>query len=233
MTPRKSTKGNQPACRRKTTRERQFPRTDLYCITAGELLRGRSNEHIVKQMLEAGVTVVQYREKEMATVHKYRECLAIRELCRSYGACFIVNDDVGLALAAGADGIHVGQDDLPVQAVRKIVGDGMLIGLSVCSREEADRAMAEGVADYLGVGPIYATKTKKDAAAPVGLECLEYVAHNCQMPVVAIGGITRANVAEVIRHGAACVAIISDIVCADDIKARIKEIRKAIAEAGG
>jgi len=206
---------------------------DLYCITAGELSRGRSNVAVVRCMLEAGVKLVQYREKKLPSVEKYRECLAIRELCRAHRACFIVNDAVDLALAVAADGVHVGQQDLPVAVVRRLVGKKMLVGLSVASPRQSDEAVASGMIDYLGVGPVYATVTKEDAGAPVGLDCLDYAVRTGGLPVVAIGGITRSNVAEVIRHGAACVAVISDIVAADDIAARIKSLQAAIARARG
>ncbi len=107
-------------------RERWFPDTDLYCIIASEYSLGRSNQEVVEQMLEAGIKLVQYREKEFTMLQKYRECLAIRELCADHNAYFIVNDDVHLALAVKADGVHVGQDDLPVDKVRELVGEKML-----------------------------------------------------------------------------------------------------------
>ncbi len=112
---------------------RFFPQTDLYCLTASEYSLGRTNQEVVKQMLEAGVKLVQYREKEFSKLQKYHECLAIRDLCAQYQACFIVNDDPDIALAVEADGLHLGQDDLPVEVARKIVGGEMLIGLSTHS----------------------------------------------------------------------------------------------------
>src|ERR1035437_1918201 len=119
--------------------QRRFPETDLYGITASQYSLGRSNEDVVRQMLEAGIKVVQYREKEFTMRQKYVECLAIRELTARYGACFIVNDDVHLALAVHADGVHVGQDDLPVEKTRELVGEEMLIGLSTHSPEQHDQ----------------------------------------------------------------------------------------------
>src|ERR1035437_865882 len=111
-------------------RSRHFPETDLYCITASQFSCGRSNLDVVGQMLDAGVKLIQYREKEFPKLQKYRECLAIRELCNQYQACFIVNDDPDIAMAVAADGVHLGQDDLPAKIARRLVGEEMLIGLS-------------------------------------------------------------------------------------------------------
>ncbi|TES89339.1 MAG: thiamine phosphate synthase, partial [Dehalococcoidia bacterium] len=123
------------------TERRRFPQTDLYGVTASEYSLGRSNLEVVKQMLEAGIKLVQYREKEFTMRQKYHECLAIQKLCREYDACFIVNDDVHLALAVEADGVHVGQDDLPVVKVRELVGEKMLVGLSTATPQQADQAV--------------------------------------------------------------------------------------------
>jgi len=208
---------------------RRFPQTDLYGVTASEYSLGRSNPDVVKQMLEAGIKLIQYREKEFTMWQKYHECLAIRKLCREYDACFIVNDDVHLALAVEADGIHVGQDDLPVAKTRQLVGEKMLVGLSTSTPQQADQAVESGVVDYLGVGPIYDTATKKDVGVPVGLEYLDYLVQYHQIPLVAIGGIKQSNVADVIRHGITCVVMISDIVGADNIGQKIKAIRETIS----
>lgn len=213
------------------TEQRRFPRTDLYGITASEYSLGRSNQEVVKQMLEASVKIVQYRDKEFTMLRKYRECLAIRELCTDYNACFIVNDDVHLALAVEADGVHIGQDDLPAEKVRELIGEKMLLGLSTSTPQQADQAVQSGVVDYLGVGPVYETSTKKEASLPVGLEYLDYVVQHCNLPVVAIGGIKESNVAEVVRHGVTCLAMISEIVGAGDIGSKIRAIRATMAKA--
>jgi thiamine-phosphate pyrophosphorylase len=213
------------------TERRRFPQTDLYGVTASEYSLGRSNLEVVKQMLEAGIKLVQYREKEFTIRQKYHECLAIRKLCREYDACFIVNDDVHLALAVEADGVHVGQDDLPVVKVRELVGEKMLVGLSTATPQQADQAVESGAVDYLGAGPIYDTATKKDVGVPVGLEYLDYLVQHHRIPLVAIGGIKQSNVADVIRHGVTCVVMITDIVGADNIGQRIKAIRETISMA--
>ncbi len=159
---------------------------------------------------------------------KYLECLAIRDLTARYNACFIINDDIHLALAVEWDGVHVGQDDIPVEKTRELVGDKMLIGLSTHSPKQADEAVKSGEADYIGVGPLYQTFTKKDVQPPVGLGYLDYVVSHHRIPLVAIGGIKENNVADVIRHGARCVCLVTEIVGAPNIHARIQAIRKQI-----
>lgn len=210
--------------------KRQFPVTDLYCITASKYSLGRYNEEVVSAMLASGVKIVQYREKDYPTQQKYHECLAIKALCAKHDACFIVNDDVALAMAVEADGVHLGQDDMPVDVARKLVGDKMIIGLSTHSPEDVDAAANLDI-DYIGVGPLYYTETKVDVCAPVGLDYLDYVVKHHHIPFVAIGGIKRSNVADVIKHGASCVALVTEIVGADDIGAMIGDIRAEIAAA--
>ena len=201
----------------------------LYCLTGSEFSRGRSNRDVVQMMLTAGAKVIQYREKEMFAGDKYRECLEIREMTRQAGVCFIVNDDIDIAMLVAADGVHIGQDDLPLQQVRQLVGERMLIGLSTHSRQQALDAVQSG-ADYIGAGPVFATATKTNAATAIGLDGLQEIAAAVNVPVVAIGGIREGNVAEVLHRGADCVAIISDIVGADDVAAKVRNIQKIISE---
>lgn len=203
-----------------------LPATGIYGITAEEHSRGRSNIEVVRQMIAAGIKVIQYREKEKTLREKYRECLQIREMTREAGVTFIVNDHVDLALLVDADGVHLGQDDLPPEQVRKLVGDKLVIGMSTHSPAQARAAVDSGV-DYIGVGPLFATKTKKDVCDPVGLEYLDYVVHNLQIPFVAIGGIKEHNIAEVARRGARCIALVTEIVGAPDIVAKVRALRAA------
>jgi thiamine-phosphate pyrophosphorylase len=205
---------------------RHWPECDIYGITARRFSLGRTNIEVVQEMLEARIRIVQYREKEFSLREKYRECCAIRDLTARYGACLIVNDDVHLALAVGADGVHIGQDDLPVEKVRELVGDRLLIGLSTHSPAQADQALQSGLVDYIGVGPLYPTFTKKDVMPPVGLGYLDYVVSHPHVPLVAIGGIKESNIDEVLRHGAGCVCLVTEIVGAPDIGARIRDIRR-------
>ena len=200
---------------------------DLYGITAEEHSRGRDNIQVVQEMIKAGIRVIQYREKEKSLRAKYLECVQIRKLTREADVTFIVNDHVDLAILVDADGVHIGQDDLPPERIRELVGPQRIIGLSTHSPEQALAALQAGV-DYIGVGPIYPTKTKKDVCEPVGLEYLEYVVRNIPLPFVAIGGIKEHNVAEVIRKGAKCIALVTEIVAADNITDKIKAVRANI-----
>ncbi len=197
--------------------------TDLYGITAEPFSLGRSNVDVVGQMLEAGVKLVQYREKEKETGLKYKECREIRRLTREAGAVLIVNDHPDLALMVEADGVHLGQDDYPIEAVRELVGEGMMIGISTHAPHQAEEAIRRG-ADYIGVGPLFTTFTKKGVCKPVGIEYLDYAVKNVSIPFVAIGGIKTHNVEEVRRHGARCISIVTEIVGAPDIRMKIMEI---------
>lgn len=208
-----------------------FLATDIYGITGEEFSAGRSNVEVVRQLLAAGVKVIQYREKTKDARDMYEECLALRELTARAGATFIVNDRVDLALMVRADGVHMGQEDLPPLKVRELVGADMLIGLSTHSPESARAAEnLAGIIDYIGVGPVYATGTKKDASAPKGLELVAHVAQNIKLPFVAIGGIKEGNIGAVRRNGAQVIALISDLVGAADIAAKVKALRAELAE---
>lgn len=204
---------------------KRFPSTDLYCITSEEHSLEKNNIDVVKAMIASGIKVIQYREKNKKLVDKYNECLKIRELTKEAGVTFIVNDNIDIAMMVKADGIHIGQDDLPIEKVRELVGDEMIIGLSTHSPAQAEEAVLRG-ADYIGVGPIYKTYTKKDVCEPVGLSYLDYVVKNIKIPFVAIGGIKLHNIKEVKSHGAGCIALVTEIVGAADIKMQIWEIRK-------
>jgi thiamine-phosphate pyrophosphorylase len=200
---------------------------DIYGVTAEEYSLGRSNIEVAAQMIEAGITVIQYREKEKNGTMMVEECLKLRELTRSAGVTFIVNDRPDLALLVDADGVHLGQDDLPPEMVRKLVGEKMIIGLSTHSPAQAQAAERLGV-DYIGVGPIFATKTKKDVCDPVGLSYLDYIVKNISLPFVAIGGIKEHNIASVYQTGARCIALVTEITGAPDIGERVRAIRAAM-----
>ena len=190
----------------------------VYFITSSEF--GWTHEELAKMALEAGVRIIQFREKNMSTKRMFEIARRLRKMTDEYGATFIVNDRVDLALAVGADGVHVGQDDLPAEVVREIF-DG-IIGVSAHTVDEAKRA--ERFADYLGVGPVFGTKTKKDAKEPIGVEGLREIVLSVSIPVVAIGGINRNNVLEVLKAGVAGVAVISAIAGAKDPKEEAKRL---------
>lgn len=204
---------------------------DIYCLTSEEHSLGRSNVEIVRAMLDAGVRLVQYREKHKPAAARLRECETIREITARARVLFLVNDDVAVARLVDADGVHVGQDDLPVAAARRLLGPGKIVGLSAQNPAQTLAAVQAG-ADYIGAGPIYPTQTKPDAGAASGLEFLEWIVANLEIPFVVIGGIKEHNVAEVVRRGARCVAVITEIVGKPDIAGQIRALRRAMREAG-
>ena len=193
--------------------------TDIYALTDARLSCGRTLETVVSALLGAGVKIIQYREKHMKSGEMLEECRLMRRLTREAGA-----------ILAEADGVHIGQEDFPLPAVRQLVGPKMCIGLSTHSPEQARAAVAVG-ADYIGVGPIFATKTKEDVVAPVGFDYLDWVAANISIPFVAIGGIKEHNITDVARHGARCCALVSELVGAPDIAAKVQAVRAAMQRA--
>lgn len=207
-----------------------FLATDLYGITADEYSLGRGSVETVRLLVAAGIKVIQYREKDKTARRMYEECLAIREMTARAGVTFIINDHVDLALAVAADGVHIGQDDLPPAKVRQLVGDKLIIGLSTHSPEQARAAVATGAVDYIGVGPIYPTNTKKDVCQAVGLEYLDFVVRELDFPFVAIGGVKEHNIAEVRGRGAGIVCLVTEIVGAPDIPAKVAALRAALAK---
>jgi len=180
---------------------------------------------VVNEMLKAGIKIIQYREKFRTKRIKYEECCWLRKITREYDALFIVNDDVDLAILCEADGIHIGQNDIPLEEIRKLIKPDQFIGLSTHNPKQAKEALRIG-ADYIGVGPIYETQTKKNVVQSVGLEYISYVSQNINLPFVAIGGIKESNIAEVIKSGARCVSSVTVITEASDIRQKIKNIQK-------
>lgn len=202
----------------------------LYVITDARLSRGRSHAEVIRAAIEGGATVVQYREKEGTTRQLVEEALALHRLAREAGVPLIVNDRLDVALAVEADGVHVGQDDMPATLTRNLVGQERIVGVSATNLQEALQAEKDG-GDYLGVGPIFATPTKPDAAPPMGLESLAEVCRRVSIPVVAIGGINEHNAAAVIEAGADGVAVVSAIVAAPDVAAATRHLREVVEAA--
>ena len=173
--------------------------------------------------------MIQLREKGGALRSLYGESQAIQQLCRRRGGCFIVNDRLDLALAVGADGVHLGQDDIPASLARPLVRPGMLLGVSTHSVEEARAAEAAG-ADYIGFGPVFPTGTKTASRPLVGVEGIRMVRAAVRIPVLAIGGITVDRISDVLGAGADGVAVISAIVGSGDIAAACREFLARIRE---
>lgn len=200
--------------------------TDIYGILGEEFSKGRKNLDIVKEMLKADIKVIQYREKNKNKIDKYLECKEIMKIIDTTDALFVVNDDVDIAVSVGAHGIHLGQEDMPISEIRKIARD-MMIGLSTHNSSQALKAIEAG-ADYIGVGPIFETQSKKNVEASEGLNYLKWVSEYINIPYVAIGGIKEANIKEVQSSGGKCFAMISEIVGSDDICSKVKSIRSIL-----
>jgi len=206
------------------------PGLALHVLTDREWSRGRDTLSVARAAIEGGATVIQLRDKAAGTRALVEEGLALRELTREQGALLIVNDRVDVALAIDADGAHVGQDDLPAALARALLGPERILGVSAGNLAEAEAAVAAG-ADYLGVGPIYATRGKADAGPPTGAALLRELAARYPVPLVAIGGITAGNAGEAIRAGASGVAVITAVVAADDIAAAARRVRDVVRAA--
>jgi thiamine-phosphate pyrophosphorylase len=192
---------------------------DLYLVTdSGLSKKGTLSD--VREAVESGCRIVQYREKNKSTKEMVEEASEIKRIC-SGKAIFLVNDRIDVALAVDADGVHIGQDDMPFETARKLLGEEKIIGLSVHDREEAIRAEKAG-ADYVGLGPIFDTATKKDAGEGIGPHNIREVKDSITIPVVAIGGINKENCESVIQNGADSLVAISAVVCSDDVKRETK-----------
>jgi len=191
----------------------------FYYVTDGRLSKRMAIEE-VRLALEGGAAIVQYREKELPVEERIGVAKRLAVLC-SGRAVFIVNDEVEVAQAAGADGVHIGREDVSLKTARYLLGKDRLVGVTVHSVEEAVAA-DKGGADYVAVSPIFTTSTKKDAGAPVGLETLRAVKAAVQMPVAAIGGINESNADSVIAAGADMVCAISATAGKPDIKSAVK-----------
>ncbi len=200
------------------------------CMPVKDGAQGMEALRIAKAAIAGGVTAIQLRDKESPLPLVLEVGRKIREICREEGVLFFVNDRVDLAILLDADGVHVGQTDIPVTEVRKLLGDQKWIGASASSLEEAEKAISQG-ADYLGVGAIYATRSKADAGEPVGTGLIREIGSRWTIPMVGIGGIKAHNAASVIAAGADGVAVISAIFDADDPEAAARQLHLVVQEA--
>ncbi|MFR3819308.1 MAG: thiamine phosphate synthase [Fusobacterium varium] len=198
----------------------------LYGITGDNFANGKSNYECVEEMIKGGIKIVQYRDKFKSTREKVEEAKAIKKLCHKNNVLFIVNDDVAVAMLVDADGVHVGQDDMKPDDVRKLIGINKIIGLSTHSEEQGMAAYNNENVDYIGVGPIFPTTTKD--TAPVGLKYLEFAVKNLHLPFIAIGGIKEDNIDEIIKRGAQRICLVSDIVGAENICKKIINLNSKI-----
>ena len=203
----------------------------LYAVTDRAWTGKQTLYEQVEAALKGGVTCVQLREKELDETAFLQEAKELCALCRRYGVPFLVNDNVEIAIACGADGIHVGQEDLAAGEVRRRVGENMILGVSVHTVEEAFQAVRDG-ADYLGLGAVFPTSTKTDVEQ-MSNETLRAICDAVNVPIVAIGGINRGNILKLAGSGVDGVALVSAIFSAEDIERTCRELRAMSKEMVG
>lgn len=202
---------------------------ELYVITDETIAGGRSHAEIARQAALGGADVIQLRDKTFSPWELLRAARELRTITRKSGTLFIVNDRLDVAMASGADGVHLGQDDLRVGTARQLAPPGFIIGMSVGTVEEAVQAGREG-ADYLALSPTFSTASKDDAGPGHGLDRLREIRRAVLLPLVAIGGINRGNVQDVIVAGADGIAVISAVVSRPDIAAAARELKDLVRE---
>jgi thiamine-phosphate pyrophosphorylase len=202
---------------------------DVYLVTDRAFSLGRSTLEIVQAAVHGGISVVQLREKDLCTRDFYVEATRIREFLRPVRIPLIINDRIDIALAVDADGVHLGQEDMPIKIARKILGPDRIIGLSVNRPDEINEETFE-FADYLAISPVFSTATKQDITRPWGLEGLREARGLTDLPLVAIGSMKAANAREVVMAGADCVAVVTGIVSADDPAEATRELVQKVKE---
>jgi len=196
----------------------------LYLVTDQGLMRDRPLADVVAEAVQGGVSCVQLREKQLGTREFLAQALILKALLAPQGIPLVINDRIDIALACGADGVHLGQNDLPADEARKLLPPGVFIGWSVESMDDVQQSAALPV-DYLGVSPVFSTPTKTDTKDPWGLEGLAVVRAATRLPLVAIGGIHAGNAREVLRAGADGLAVVSALCAADDPRAAAATLR--------
>lgn len=204
------------------------PDYSIYLVTDDGCLQGRALLDCVREALEGAVTLVQYRAKTASSAEMYAEALQLKALCDSFNVPLIINDRLDIAMAVGAAGVHLGQDDLPCAAARKILGEDYIIGVSAHNPAEAAEALQSG-ADYLGCGAVFGTATKADVQK-LGTEGLAAICREKGLPVVGIGGVTADNYREVRAAGADGAAIVSGILAQPDIRTTVEAIARISSE---
>jgi thiamine-phosphate pyrophosphorylase len=202
----------------------------LYVITDAQLSRGRSHLEVTREAIKGGASLIQFRDKEMTTRQLVETAGKIKESTDEADIPLIINDRLDVALAVDADGVHVGQDDMPATLARQLIGPNKILGVSASTVEEALQAEREG-ADYVSASPVFTTPTKPDAPPPTGLEGLRAIVEAVNLPVIAIGGINEENATKVIGAGAQGVAVISAVVSAPDIVAASRRLRATVEAA--
>lgn len=203
---------------------------DLYPVTCRKLSRGRSDLEVLDALIEGGARAAQLREKDLSDREFFQLAREFRRRTARAGLTLIINDRLDVCQAVEADGVHLGQDDFPVPEARRLLGPRMIIGASTHSLEQALRAVEDG-ADYINVGPIFATQTKQHSGPPVGLDLFRQVSRRVNIPITVMGGINLDNLDEVLRAGARRIAVVSAVTSADDIAETVRQFRRRIQEA--
>ena len=206
---------------------RTFEDVKLYCFSPGRFLRNRDPVQVVSAEIKGGADVIQLREKQMSKRESLELGFKLRDLTRREGVLFIINDDIDLALILDADGVHLGQDDIPIRFARPLLKQ-KIIGISTHTIAQVNEAVASG-ADYIGFGPVFETSTKEDREDLVGLELISRITKICPIPFVAIGGIGKDNIRSLVETGCRRAAVISDIMLAPDIEERCAILRRILS----
>lgn len=212
-------------------RRQAFEAVDLYPVTDQEQSRGRSDLEVLEGLIAGGAKIVQLREKRLSKRGLFSLAAAFRERTARAGMLLIINDHLDIALACGADGVHLGQDDLPLPEARRLAPQ-LLIGASSHNLEEALAAQDQG-ADYVNIGPIFPTRTKELSILPLGPGAIAETGPRLQVPFTVMGGINRANIGAVLEAGARRVAVVTAVTLAPDIPGAVRELRGLIRKAAG
>lgn len=199
----------------------------VYAITDSETSLGKNLIEYSTELLLGGAKILQYREKNKRKGEILKEALELKKLTTKFNALFIINDYIDIALLVDADGVHLGQKDLPLKEARKLLGENKIIGISANTFEEAKEAQLNG-ADYIGVGPIFSTQTKKDADLPTGTKLLTKIKENLSIPFTAIGGIKLSNLDEVLKTGTTSICLVSELLSAPNTFEITKKINDKI-----
>ncbi|OGV56907.1 MAG: thiamine-phosphate diphosphorylase [Lentisphaerae bacterium GWF2_44_16] len=208
----------------KEQRLKLFSKIDLYPVISSEFCNGRPALYVLEQIAEGGAKIVQLREKNLSPSELYELALKYRKICSKYKMLLIMNDHTDIALAVNADGVHLGQDDMPMEEAIKIAPD-LIIGNSTHSLSEALDAQARG-ADYINIGPIYATQTKSVPCPLLGIKTIESISPHLKIPFTVMGGIKEKHLPELIRKGARKIAMVTEITASENIKEKVFLLRK-------
>lgn len=207
----------------KTKRLEKFQQIDIYPVVSSEFTAGRSDLDVLSAIIAGGAKIVQLREKALSKRDFFLLAEQFRTLTNKHDVLLIINDHLDIALGVDADGVHLGQDDLPLEVARRLAPD-MIIGASTHNQREADLACRQG-ADYVNLGPIYATQTKSLSMNPLGPEIITTVGSRLDIPFTVMGGIKERHIPELMSLGASKIAMVTEITQAEDIEERVKQLR--------